>query len=194
MGTVGGLSQHGTCLPCRFWHQRDRLIEAGLLQEQHVVVPCAAQLRVAAASMPDLWHSRAAVGTVEGVDLSCCNEQLGEQASPCSLPRLHQRDQHRALPVLFWAHVWLVPACQAACCMTCDPIGHEAACPAMPYFCGQRPGVSRWTSGETHRPGVLPQAWALGSLARLLSWHWLPLQVLLAGVCRRGWTLAGHPC
>ena len=66
--------------PCRFWHQRDRLIKAGLLQQQHVVVPCAAQLRVAAASMPDLWQSRSTVGTVEGVDLSCCNEQLGEQA------------------------------------------------------------------------------------------------------------------
>ena len=134
--------QYGSFLPCRFWHQRDRLIEAGLLQQQHAVIPCAAQLHVAAASMPDLWQSRAAVGTLESVNLSCCNEQLGKQVSPCSPSDLHEWEElHGALPLHCWAHVWLAPACQVLPCTACGPMGHEAPCHAMPCL-GQKPELS----------------------------------------------------
>ena len=64
----------------RFWHERDMLLKAGLLQQSHVMLPCAGRLMAVAVSLPELWRSRQPLQQVEGLDLALANRLLGASA------------------------------------------------------------------------------------------------------------------
>eukprot|EP00884_Botryococcus_braunii_P004116 jgi/Botrbrau1/13705/Bobra.250_2s0004.3 len=61
----------------RFWRERDRLLRAGVLSPEALLLPHSGSVKAVLVSLPELYRTQQPISEVEGINLSPCSSLLG---------------------------------------------------------------------------------------------------------------------